>query len=118
MKILIFAIILALTLPIGAFLNSRYLVARCEKLTDAVERCQNGEDNASEIEENWAQLKRIAAYTTPYDLLRSINNACEGYLSRHEYSEDEGEINAAYVQFKSCLEDFLRIHSLSPELIF
>lgn len=118
MKILIFAIILALILPIGAWANSHFLVERCESLLTTVEQSRNDGDCSELIAESWNELRKIAAYTTPYELLRNVNNACEGYLSRLETSEDAGEVNAAYVQFKSCLEDFLRLHSLSPELIF
>lgn len=118
MKILIFAIILALILPIGAFANSHYLSTRCEMLLETLERTDENQAFSSELSQKWNELRRFAAYTTPFELLRNTNNACEGYLSRLGASEDESEVRAAYAQFRSGLEDIQRIHSMSLELIF
>lgn len=118
MKQLILAILLVLALPVTAITNSHRLVLRCDALLLALEGDMSDADYSATILENWQSLRKSAAYSTPYDLVRNTNNACEDYLCRLERDDDQDEVDASLVQFKSCLHDLRRIHSMSLELIF
>lgn len=118
MKELIIAILLVLILPTGALVNSYLLTERCDALIDRLESAHTDEDYTKNISDEWRSLKRLAAYTTPYDLIRSANNACEGYLARFDEDPSDIETKAALVQFRSAMSDLRRIHAFSLELIF
>lgn len=118
MKELIIAVLLVLVLPVGALVNSYLLTERCDALLTALERDPTADDYSVAIRENWLSMRKIAAYSTPYDLIRSANSACESYLCRLERDDDTDEVDAALVQFRSTLHDLRRIHSMSLELIF
>lgn len=117
MKQLIFAIVLVVALPIGAIINSCIIANRCDALLDSLELNRNDAEYRSTINEAWLELRKLAAYSTPYDLVRSTHNACETYLSRLESKSETSEINASLVQLNSCLSDIRRIHAFSLELI-
>lgn len=118
MKQFFLAIALVIALPISALTNSYLLTERCDTIFEALESDLSAEDYSDSIRENWRMLRRSAAYTTPYDLIRSANNACEIYLSRLNSDDDPVEIEAALVQFRSAVGDLRRIHAFSLELIF
>lgn len=118
MKEFIIAILLVLILPVGAIVNSYLLTERCDALIDRLERAHTDENYAESISDEWRTLKRFAAYSTPYDLVRSANNACEGYLARLGEDPSDIETEAALVQFRSAVDDLRRIHAFSLELIF
>lgn len=118
MKELIVAILLVILLPIGAIFNSYLLTERCDALIELLEKDSASEDYSERVSEKWENLKRFAAYSTPYDLIRSANNACECYLTRLKCDEDPAEVETALVQFRSAVSDLQRIHAFSLELIF
>lgn len=116
MKVLIIAILLVIVLPIGALFNSYLLTERCDALIQRIDEAHY--INADGVDNEWRAIKRFAAYSTPYDLIRNANNACEAYFSRLECNDNPAEVEAALVQFKSALCDLRRIHAFSLELIF
>lgn len=118
MKELIIAILLVLILPVGALINSYLLSERCDALIDVLTQDDMGKDYAQRVSDEWQALRRFAAYTTPYDLVRSANNACEGYLARLGEDSSDIETEASLVQFRSAVDDLRRIHAFSLELIF
>lgn len=117
MKQLIFAIVLVIALPIGAIANSYMIVNRCDELLESLEHCQDDEDYASMIDQTWRELRRLASYSTPYDLVRSTHNSCEIYLNRLEDKRETSEIDTSLVQLSSNINDIRRIHAFSLELI-
>lgn len=118
MKELIISILLVLVLPAGALVNSYLLTKHCDALMNTLEQDRADEGYAKSVSDDWHTLKRIAAYTTPYDLVRGANSACEGYLCRLSEDRDATETDASLAQFKSALGDLRRIHTFSFELIF
>lgn len=118
MKVLIIAILLVILLPIGAIFNSCLLTERCDQLIKSLDQAQRDDGYAEKLDAEWHDLKRFAAYSTPYDLVRNAHNACEAYLTRLECDDNPAEMEAALVQFRSALYDLRRIHAFSLELIF
>lgn len=118
MKELIIAIVLVLVLPVGALLNSYHLTEDCDALLKTIDLTVTNKMYAQNISDEWLSLMRLAAFSTPYDLIRNTNNACEAYLTRLESDANPAEAAAALVQFKSAVRDLRRIHAFSFELIF
>lgn len=118
MRELIIAILLVILLPIGALFNSYLLTERCDDLLRSLDQVQCDDGYAEKLDAEWRDLKRFAAYSTPYDLVRNANNACEAYLARLEGDENPAEVEAALIQFRSAVGDLRRIHAFSLELIF
>ncbi len=118
MRELIIAILLVILLPIGTLINSYRLTERCDDLLRSLDQVQCDDGYAEKLDAEWRDLKRFAAYSTPYDLVRNASNACEGYLARLGEDPSDIETEAALVQFRSAVGDLRRIHAFSLELIF
>lgn len=118
MKQLILAIAIVIALPVIALTNSYQLTEHCDALLATLESDQIDDRYSDMISEEWSRLKRAAAYSTPYDLIRTANSACEGYLTRLKCDENSTETEAALVQFRSAIYELRRIHAFSLELVF
>ncbi len=118
MKQLLIAVFLVLLLPISAFINGHLLTERCDSLLNALNSDPDTEGYADKISVDWTRLKTIAAYTSPYDLIRAANNAYEAYFSWLSNDCTSTDFETAKVQFEACLRDLRRIHGFSLELIF
>lgn len=118
MKQLILAVVIVVALPIISLTNSYLLTERCDALLATLDSDQIDDRYSDMINEEWSLLKSAAAYSTPYDLIRTANNACEGYLTRLKCGENSAETEAALVQFRSAIYDLRRIHAFSLELVF
>ena len=113
MKLLIFAILLAIILAGAAIWSGNHLTDACDSLL-----FQLGQSDHISFEEHWNSFRNFAAFLTPYDLIRSADANAQNYLALVHANADPSDIEAARTVLRASIRDIRRIHDLSWELIF
>lgn len=113
MKQMIFAILLALSLILLTSISGRAVTDECDQLL-----YQLSQNDVDTFEENWQPFTEIAAYITPYDLIRVAESNVNNYIALCKSNADPADIEAARQILLSSIRDIRRIHSVSWELIF
>lgn len=114
MKLLIFALVLAIALCGLAIGWSGYIRSECDALLETIEQPVEAET----IRQEWSAFARCASFVTPYDLIRSCDQSAEQYAALVAAEADPADVEAAREMFRSSLRQIRRIHELSWELIF
>lgn len=114
MKLLIFAIVLAISLTGLSFGWSGFIRNRCDDLLGSLDHLSDAET----IREEWEAFARRASIVTPYDLIRAGDQSAEEFASLLASDADPADLEAAKQVYRSALWQIRRIHTLSWELIF
>lgn len=114
MKLLIFALILAISLAGIAVWCGNAIAEDCDRFLLWL----RGEHDADEITARWEAFTSKAAFVTPYDLIRTGDANCENYVALLEANADSPDLAAARRLLESSIREIRRIHTLSWELIF
>ncbi|MBQ8288481.1 MAG: hypothetical protein IJX76_06900 [Clostridia bacterium] len=114
MKLLIFALVLAISLTGLAIGWSGYIRSGCDDLLQSLEYPSDTET----IRTGWEAFARRASFVTPYDLIRSGDQSAEQYAALIASAADPADVEAAREVYRSALWQIRRIHALSWELIF
>lgn len=114
MKLLIFALVLAIALCGLAIGWSGHVKGECDALLETIDQPVDAET----IRGEWAAFARCASFVTPYDLIRSGDQSAEQYAALIASDADPADVEAAREMFRSSLRQIRRIHELSWELIF
>ena len=114
MKLLIFALILAIGLTGLAICWSGSVCNNCDDLLESLER----PSDATTIRREWEAFAGQAAFVTPYDLIRSGDQSAEQYAALLDSDADTADLEAARQVYRAALLQIRRIHALSWELIF
>ena len=113
MKLVIFAILLAILLAGAAIWSGNYLTDECDRLL-----FQLSHSDHAAFEEHWQTFRDLASFLTPYDLIRSADANAQNYLSLVHANADTADVEAAQNVLQASIRDIRRIHELSWELIF
>ena len=113
MKLMLFSVFLAIALVGSSFLLGDALTDQCDQLLFRLSQS----DDAT-WEKDWASFSRLAAFFTPYDIIRTANSNAENYWTLRLSDADPADIDAAREVLKSSIWDIRRVHDLSWELIF
>ena len=113
MKLFVFAILLAVILVTTSIWSGNHLTNACDRLL-----FQLAQSNHVAFEEHWKSFRKLAAFLTPYDLIRNADANAENYLALVHANADSSDVEAARQILCSSIRDVRRIHDLSWELIF
>ena len=113
MKLVIFAILLAIILVGTAIWSGNHLTDACDGLL-----FQLGHSDHATFKEHWQSFRTLAAFLTPYDLIRNADANAQNYLALVHENADPSDIEAARNVLQASIRDIRRIHELSWELIF
>lgn len=114
MKLLIFALVLAISLTVLSIGWSRSIRNGCDELLAELDRPTGAET----IRTDWEAFTRRASFVTPYDLIRTGDQSAEQYASLLASNADAADVEAAREVYRSTLRQIRRIHALSWELVF
>ena len=114
MKQILFPILLAVSLTITAICTGIYLCSECDSLISEA----NAVSESAEFQEHWESFSKIAAFLTPYDLIRNSDSNCRHFVALIESDADDADVEAAREVMISSIKQIKRIHSLDWELIF
>lgn len=114
MKQILFPAILAISLALISILSGVLICAECD---DLIEQASHASESAA-FRENWESFSKVAAFVTPYDLIRTGDSNCRHYIALIESGADDADIEAAQQVMISSIRQIKRIHSLNWELIF
>ena len=113
MKQIIFPTLLALSLALVTIFSGMKITTDCDELIRQV----SDESEFDTFRENWESFSKIAAFITPYDLIRSADSNCRHYTALVESDADLADIEAARDVMISSIRQIKRIHSIDWELI-
>ena len=113
MKLLLFAILLSLLLIGWSIWSGCYLTDACDRLLFQLNQSDHASFNA-----HWHAFRDLAAFLTPYDLIRNADANAQNYLALVHANADPADVEAARQILCSSIRDVRRIHDLSWELIF
>lgn len=114
MKQILFPILLAVSLTITAISTGIYISSECDSLISEA----NNRSESGEFQEHWESFSKIAAFLTPYDLIRTGDSNCRQFVALIESDADDDDVEAAREVMISSIKQIKRIHSLDWELIF
>lgn len=114
MKQLLFPIALSCILIITAVLSGIYITSKCDALIEDI----RNSDDIDTFQEQWDSFSTIAAFLTPYDLIRTGDSNCRHYVTLIESNAEAADVEAAREVMISSIKQIKRIHSLDWELIF
>ena len=114
MKLLIFALLLAIGLTSAALVVSRAVSDQCDVL---IEELPNSSAHQS-LHQTFEKFSHYAAMVTPYDLIRNVNSDWENYFALLQSDADPTDLKAARMMLESSIREIKRVHTLSWELIF
>ncbi len=104
-------VVAAILLPLC--MAGRSVANDCEALIELLEQNKDPE----QAEALWKDLSCRAAYLTPYDLIRSGEQAAGQYFAFCASNGDSTDIASSKKVFIAAIREIARIHTLSPELI-
>lgn len=113
MKQILFPVILVIVLTIGAIFLDFYITSECDALI--VEA--SGGNGSSAFQHHWESFSKIAAFITPYELVRTGDANCRNYIALMEADAAVADVDAARDVMISSIQQIRRIHSLDWELI-
>lgn len=114
MKQTLFPALLAISLALLSLFSGIRICTTCD---DLMEQASHASESEAFLE-SWKSFSKVAAFITPYDLIRTGDSNCRHYIALIESDADDADIEAAQEVMISSIRQIKRIHSLNWELIF